>query len=65
MHTKFSSFYGQWDDFIMSCAVPHAVEDIQILHHNMAIHTHVKHLRRANKGFQYTRLGERQDVRTV
>lgn len=53
MHTQLSSFYGQWHYFIMSCAVTHAVEDIEILHHNVAIQTHVKHLRRANEGFQY------------
>lgn len=32
------------DDFIMSCAVPHTIKDIQVLHHDMAIQSHIKYL---------------------
>lgn len=37
------------DDFIMSCAVPNTIKDIQVLHHDMAIQSHIKYLPGLNK----------------
>lgn len=32
------------DDFIMSCAVPNTIKNIQVLYHDMAIQSHIKYL---------------------
>lgn len=34
------------DDFIMGCTVPHTIKDVQVLHHDMAIQSHIKYLPR-------------------
>lgn len=44
LNTQLPLLDAHWNDLIMSRAVPNSVKDIQILHHHMAIQTHIKYL---------------------
>lgn len=44
LHAQLPASDGEGDDLIVGGAVTHAVEDIQVLHHHVAVQTHVKHL---------------------
>lgn len=44
MHAKLAPSDGKWHDLIVSCAVTHALEDVQVFHHHMAVQTDIKHL---------------------
>lgn len=49
LDTQLSLSDAHRDDFIMSCAVPNTIKDVQVLHHDMAIQSHIKYLPRLKK----------------
>ena len=44
LHAQLAPADGEGDYFVVGCTVTHALKDIQIFHHNVAVEAHVKHL---------------------
>lgn len=49
LHAQLSAADGEGDDLVVGGAVADALEDVQVLHHHVAVETHVKHLEEGGK----------------
>lgn len=44
LHAQLPAADGEGDDLVVGGAVADTLEDVQVLHHHVAVETHVKHL---------------------
>lgn len=49
LHAQLPATDGEGDGLVVGGAVADALEDVQVLHHHVAVETHIKHLEEGGK----------------